>query len=158
MVLYLSIALIVILTILFIKSKHIQIGALAVFIVFTVWYSAVIYKAPDTFRGTPAPIEHLLDLPQGTWVLSFYSDFRTYIAIWVIKPKDTMPTCYYMDWDESFMSKLNKAKAESNMSGGYLRITKGIPSKDGRGGTKDSDGRNDIEVVDPREVLKKDAV
>jgi len=130
---------------------------LAVFIVGTIWYSAVVYKAPNTFKGQPAYIEHILDLPQGTWILSFYSDFHSYITIWVLKPGDEMPTCYYMKWDESFMKKLNKAKQEANISKGFLRINKGRAGRGGRG-NNDSDGRNDVEVVDPREVLKKDAV
>lgn len=138
------------------KRSSVTLAVLSIFIVGTIWYSAVVYKAPDTFKGQPAYIEHILDLPQGTWVLSFYSDFHSYITIWVIKPGDEMPMCYYMKWDESFMTKLNKTKAEAERSGGFIRINKGGQSRNDRGGTNESDSRNDVEIIDPREVLTKE--
>lgn len=134
-----------------VKGRVVKWIILAISIPLAMAYAGAIYRAPNHFRGTCIQVEDLTVLPDNTWVLSFTTDRKTYIALWVLI--DDEPIAYSIPWDEDFMKKMDKAKKQQEKNSGFMRLR--TTGKKGRNnGTEDKESIR-VEVVDPKEGLKK---
>ena len=158
-VLYLSVVLLIIGILFFFKNKYLSYVIAIVFIISTILYTTVVYKAPETFRGECYHLKNEQQFPDLAWIISFFTDDDTFIALWLLPSGIVSPVCMRIPYNKNFLSKLQKAQATAEATNGFIRLKRlgqGGGDREGEAGNRSEDDGMDVVVVDPKKLLPKE--
>lgn len=146
---HLAIVVTIILTLVFMRThKWIP---LCLCIPAVIWYSAMVYKIPDEYTGTPKQVTTLGEMPDC--ILLKLMIGKEYIFLLVLEKGVKVPSLYSIPFSKELERKMIKAKAQRNKVKGVIKINegKGVNNGDPKG---KPEGK--IRVLDPRQILKKE--